>query len=204
MCPHTAYKLSGGLFIPPKSDKSPGESDALLTDWSRPRVTLCCSHQISVHPNISHRLVCSPNSLFWYNWCWANTRPPLSSNFYFTIIYGPWPLQLTFYGFMLQKYQISALFFTMQTVLQGHPLRFDQWMHIHTCCLGHLVCLWKQPLLSITFLTSHIGEPVFAHLRNIPAPLWAAPARLDPRRAGRGHLSANVQCLSRLLHRSSI
>lgn len=134
------YNPSGGLFIPLKSDKSTIESGALLTDRSRLRATLCCSNSLCVR-----RLLCLVSihtcqvelfvaqiQTFLVQLLPHKHPNPLSSSSYFMIIYGPWPLLLTFYGFRLQNYPIKALFSSVQTALQWHHLPCDQWVHIHT------------------------------------------------------------------------
>lgn len=67
--------------------------------------------------------------------------------------------------------------------------------------------LWKQPLLNTTFLTSHTGEPVFAHLNPPPPPtppvatlMVPSPAKTWPSRARRGHLAADTTLLCSQLH----
>lgn len=60
---------------------------------------------------------------------------------------------------------------------------------------GFTVCE-NSLLLNTTFLTSHIGEPVLAHLKP-PHPSEAtlmvpSPAKAWPSRAGRGHLAADA------------
>lgn len=121
------------------------------------------------HPCLLHWIAFCPNSHFRYNWGCTNTQRP-NSNSYFMIVYGPWPLLLLFMVLYCKNIQSKHYFSSMQMVMRWHHLSCDQWVHIHTCWLGHLVGLWKQSLLNMTFLISHIGEPVFAHLRNIPTP----------------------------------